>query len=187
MVWEKIKIVLVLDLYFLFLCLAYSKKKKVRKKKKSTQPIRICTDLFARFFKTSFKKSSFKILQFYANTSNFVAPARFRRAKPLAWLKTIKQTKKQSVANKNLALIIFLKFIPRASETGLRRMLEKISERNFWGYARSNNLCEIISSDWQINLKKNYLGCFSLVHRFFWQQKKWCKIKNSAFSKGNRY
>ena len=70
-------------MYFSFFLLCVVKKKeKYPKKEKSTQPIRICTDLFARFFKTSFKKSSFKILQFYALTSNFVAPARFWRAKP---------------------------------------------------------------------------------------------------------
>ena len=57
---------------------------------------------------------------------------KFSGTKPfLSILCQIIAPQKQYEVNKNLALIIFLKFIPRASETGLRRMLEKISERNF--------------------------------------------------------
>ena len=44
-------------MYFFFSLLCVNKeKKKYQEKEKSTLSFRICTDLFARFFKTSFKK-----------------------------------------------------------------------------------------------------------------------------------
>ena len=47
---------------------------------------------------------------------------------------------------------------------GLRRMLEKISERNFWGYARSKHLRSVFPNARKANLKKNYSGeCFLWV------------------------
>ena len=142
------------------------------KKEKSTQPIRICTDLFARFFKTSFKKSSFKILQFYANSSNFVAPARFGRAKPLAWLKTIKQTKKQGKAK--ACIWNFLNLLQERSSIGLQvsvwvGFIPRVTLALFIGI-------NFLTSDWLVNSKKFHRTCF-LCAAFLLRQKK-CGRKN---------
>ena len=83
-----------------------------------------------------------------------------------------------AIKQQRLAFIIFIKFALRTVTLGLRRMFEEFLLKNSEFTHAPVTYLYVLTSDQLANLNKNYLGeWFSLAHRFFCHQKKWCDSK----------